>query len=173
MGAAGMFLFHTRLALRLSAGFRQDARSVVSARTGFDRARHVPWGMALLYAPYVLFDAIERANLAEAWALAFAPLATLVETRTRTRRSQLDFGRSSLPGGGNDLAQCYGLFVYPVIRRVCSRRMVHPTNTEQGKRTNCRPRAGASPGAISLLLAACAARTRLRSNRACDRDPRL
>lgn len=66
VGAWGMFLW-TR---ELLAGLGR-AEATTTARS----AAALVAALAFLYAPYILFDALYRGNLAEAWALALAPLA--------------------------------------------------------------------------------------------------
>ena len=64
-GAVSMFFFARALAQSIDrARFEHTAAyaALVAA-------------LAFLYAPYILFNALQRANLAEQWALAFAPLA--------------------------------------------------------------------------------------------------
>ena len=63
VGAVGMFYFTCALAARLS-----------NNASGLTIAALIA-ALAYAYAPYLLFNALHRANLAEQWALAFAPFA--------------------------------------------------------------------------------------------------
>lgn len=69
VGALGMFCF-TRALLESFASFPGEAKQ----NSSHSLAALVS-ALAFLYSPYVLFNALQRANLAEQWALAFAPFA--------------------------------------------------------------------------------------------------
>lgn len=64
-GTCGMF-FLTRAILQNIPAFSNSGIQNLSALIA---------ALAFLYAPYVLFNALQRGNLAEQWALAFAPFA--------------------------------------------------------------------------------------------------
>lgn len=73
-GAVGMFFF----AHALLSSFVTDVKSFTSPDRREVRGEMLSAliaALAFLYAPYVLFNALYRANLAEQWALAFAPFA--------------------------------------------------------------------------------------------------
>ncbi len=88
VGALGMFLLTRELMASLAAG-DDLTPALSSARGGEDVAPALSFArrgggkevgalvaaLAYLYAPYLLFNVLQRANLGEAWALAFAPLA--------------------------------------------------------------------------------------------------
>lgn len=69
VGAVGMFYFARALLEQLADFSQADA-----ARTNLNLGALMA-ALAYLYAPYLLFNALSRANLAEQWALAFAPFA--------------------------------------------------------------------------------------------------
>ncbi len=85
IGASGMFFF-THAVI---SGTRIFGASAISATNGGAQNERGAWArfenpsglaaliaaLAFLYAPYVLFNAFQRSNLAEQWALAFAPFA--------------------------------------------------------------------------------------------------
>jgi hypothetical protein len=72
LGAVGMF-FCTYALLQYTSASDADTSH---ARSGsFSGLAALCAALAFLYAPYLLFNAFQRANLAEQWALAFAPLA--------------------------------------------------------------------------------------------------
>lgn len=72
VGAVGMFFF-----ARALVGELQDISTFASSQAPQNLSGLVALvaAIAFLYAPYVLFNAFQRANLAEQWALAFAPFA--------------------------------------------------------------------------------------------------
>ncbi len=70
-GASGMFFFTCALVRNLS----EQANDKNGHTENFAALAGITAALAFLYAPYVLFNALQRANLAEQWALAFAPFA--------------------------------------------------------------------------------------------------
>jgi hypothetical protein len=71
LGAVGMFFFARALLESLDA----LARRGTEPRENFPELAALIAALAYLYAPYLGFNALQRANLAEQWALAFAPFA--------------------------------------------------------------------------------------------------
>lgn len=84
VGALGMFCFTRALFEQFASSSRETKRNQFSSLAALVSA------LAFLYSPYNLFNALQRANLAEQWALAFAPFALwrfmrLVQTPTVRR----------------------------------------------------------------------------------------
>ncbi len=68
VGAAGTFFFARAL-------LRQIFETRAAPSRAFIPLAAFTAALAYVYAPYILFNALQRANLAEQWALAFAPFA--------------------------------------------------------------------------------------------------
>jgi hypothetical protein len=87
LGAVGMFFFTYALLPQTNAS---DADASHARADKFVGLAALCAAIAFLYAPYILFNALPRANLAEQWALAFAPFALwrfLELTRKQTARN--------------------------------------------------------------------------------------
>jgi len=68
VGAVGMFYFTRALV-------QQNFQTRFLEENGFGNFASLIAALAYLYSPYFLFNALHRGNLAEQWALAFAPFA--------------------------------------------------------------------------------------------------
>lgn len=92
LGATGTFYFARALLIEF---FENPAQSILGAFVA---------AIAFLYAPYILFNAIHRANLAEQWALALAPFALWRSFVLISKPSPQNWSLAILPFAGVLLA---------------------------------------------------------------------